>query len=76
MRYLTSLSTVFLLLFAGCGFFAPPGWDTDDEYVDEWDAPPEYGVVDGRVESAWVGGEMADIGTFEGDAYQADYVGG
>lgn len=75
MRYLTISATMLLLLFAGCGFVTtPPGWEGDT--VERWDVPEDYSVIDGHIENAWVGGQMTDIGTFEGDAYQADYSGG
>lgn len=75
MRYLTLLTT--MILFTGCGFVtAPPGWSGGDDFVDDWEVPPDYTPIDGRVENAWVGGSMSDIGTFEGDAYEAEYLGG
>ena len=75
MRYLTLMMT--MLMFTGCGFLTRGPWGGGgDDWVDEYDSPPEYGTVDGRIEGAWVGGQMVDIGTFEGDAYEANYIGG
>lgn len=76
MRYLTTLAAFFV--FTGCGFFAPPapGWGEDDIVVDDWvSPPPDYGTVDGRIENPWVQGQMNDVGTFAGDAYEVQYSG-
>jgi len=79
MRTLAALA--LMLSFTGCAFSAPPppGWG--DDSVDRPTDPyvgPSYSDPSslGRVEDAWVGGDMNDLGRFEGDAYGVDYVGG
>lgn len=68
------LSVLLVLLFANGCFFLPSwgGWGDDDEWT-EYEGVHE---IDGRIEGAWLGGDMNDIGEFEGDAYEATYVGG
>jgi len=73
MRYLTTL--VVPLAFAGCTFSshppAPPErGDPPADEMAERAAPPVTSV---RIEDAWLGGEMADLGSFEGDAYEVLY---
>ncbi|MBX3269186.1 MAG: hypothetical protein KF729_02930 [Sandaracinaceae bacterium] len=73
MRYLTAM--LVMLLANGC-FFLPSwggGWSGDD---DGWRDVDGYHEVDGRIEQAWLGGSMRDLGAFQGDAYEASYVGG
>jgi len=72
MRYhLILIST--LLLANGCFFL--PSWGGDD-YYDDWDSYDEVYEVDGRISDASLSGNMYDLGTFEGDVYDAEYVGG
>jgi len=73
MRYhLILLST--LLLANGCFFL--PSWGDDYYDDDSWDGYDEVHEVDGQISEAWLGGEMRDLGTFEGEVYEAEYVGG
>ncbi|MCA9609820.1 MAG: hypothetical protein KC619_29680 [Myxococcales bacterium] len=71
MRYFSAL--LVMVLANGC-FFLPSwgGWGSEDE----WTSYDEVHEIDGHVEGAWLGGDMVDIGNFEGDAYQVDYYGG
>lgn len=66
------LSPLLVMLFANGCFFLP-SWGG---YDDDWTTYEDVHTVDGQIENAWLGGEMADIGTFEGDAYEATYYGG
>lgn len=72
MKKLTVLLALALPLVPGCFFL--PSWDDDYEY--EPDDRYEYEhTIDAQVDSAWIGGDMRDIGQFEGDAYEVTYYG-
>lgn len=68
------LSALLVMLFANGCFFLPSwgGWSGDDD----WTGYDEVHEIDGRVENAWLGGDMNDIGEFTGDAYEVTYYGG
>ena len=69
------LAALFVVLFAnGCMFlpWGSGGWSDDDDWVDYGDVHE----IDAQVEDAWLAGDMADLGEFEGDAYEVTYYGG
>ncbi len=65
MRNLTLLIGVFTM--SGCFMLPGTGYDED------WDTYEEVHVVDAQIQDAWLAGDMRDLGTFEGDAYEVSY---
>ncbi len=74
MRHITTIAAIgALFALSGCFFFRP--YDRDDS-ADVVVEDPDYAFTyDAQIQEAWVGGEMADLGQFEGDAYEATYYG-
>lgn len=73
MKKLTVLLALAAPLVQGCFFL--PSWDDDYTYEEESDPYVYEHTIDAQVEDAWIGGDMRDLGQFEGDAYEATYYG-
>lgn len=71
-HHFTVFAALGALLLNGCFFFR--GFDPYDEEPVEDPYVYDY-TVDAELQDAWVGGDMADLGAFEGDAYEATYSG-